>query len=134
MDHAVARTDSHGEGLPGAGGVAGFDADIPGGGDLLPFLRGGKGRPHEALYWRAGKARAVRKGKWKLVEFGEEFTGLYDLSLDVGETRDLSGERPEVLRELREAWAGWSRQMSPPAWPPRYRKLTVNGKELNWEL
>jgi arylsulfatase A-like enzyme len=102
--------------------------------DLLPFLRGGKGRPHEALFWRAGKARAVRKGKWKLVEFGEEFTGLYDLSLDVGETRDLSGERPEVLRELREAWAGWSRQMSPPAWPPRYRKLTVNGKELNWEL
>jgi len=114
--------------------AAGLKAPAVDGVDLLPYLRGRKGRPHEALFWRAGKARAVRKGKWKLVEFGEEFTGLYDLSVDLGETRDLSREQPGVLRELREAWAGWSRQMSPPAWPPRYRKLTVNGKELNWEL
>ncbi len=114
--------------------AAGVKAPGVDGVDLLPFLRGGKAKPHDALFWRAGKARAVRKGKWKLVEFGDEFSGLYDLSVDVGETRDLSGSRPEVLRELREAWAGWSRQMSAPAWPPRFRKLTVNGKELNWEL
>jgi arylsulfatase A-like enzyme len=120
--------------LPTFLAAAGVPAPPSDGVDLLPFLRGARGRPHEALFWRAGKARAVRKGKWKLVEFGEEFTGLYDLNADVGEKEDLSRERPEVLRELRDAWAAWSRQMKPPAWPPRYRKLTVNGKELNWEL
>lgn len=54
--------------------------------DLVPYLRGTKGqRPQEAWFWRAGQPRTVRQGKWQLMEFGQEFTGRYD----------LSGERPE---------------------------------------
>lgn len=103
--------------------------------DLLPFLNGRqKTAPHQTLFWRGGKARAVRRGQWKLLEFGTEHTKLYDLSQDLGETNDLSAQRPEIVRELRAAWQGWSNDMKPAAWPPRYRKLTVNGVELNWEL
>jgi arylsulfatase A-like enzyme len=101
--------------------------------NLLPFLRN-NALPHEALFWRGGNGRAVRKGQWKLVEFGDEFSGLYDLASDIGERNDLSNKRPEVLRELRAAWKQWSSRMAKPAWPPRSRKITVNGVTLNWEL
>jgi arylsulfatase A-like enzyme len=102
--------------------------------NLLPLLRPGAKPAPRTLFWRAGQARAVRRGPWKLVEFGNEFTGLYNLADDLGETRDRSREQPALLAELRAAWAAWSRQMGSPAWPPRHRKLTVNGRELNWEL
>lgn len=120
--------------LPTFLAAAGIRSDIPFDGvNLLPFL-GGKGTPHEALFWRSGEVRAVRKGKWKLVEFGKEFTGLYDLEKDLGERDDVSASNPEVLRELREAWTKWSAQMAPPAWPPRFRKLTINARPLTWPL
>jgi len=103
--------------------------------DLVPYLTGKRpGAPHDALYWRGGKARAVRMGKWKLIEFGENYSKLYDLSADIGEKNDLSAKHPEVVTELRRSWKAWSDQMMAPRWPPRYRELTVNGEKLNWEL
>ena len=71
--------------------------------------------PPRTLFWRAGQARAVRRGPWKLVEFGDEFTGLYNLADDLGETRDRSREQPALLAELRAARAAWSKQMNNPA-------------------
>ncbi len=102
--------------------------------DLLPFVKGGAGVPHASLFWRGGKARAVRKGKWKLLEFGEDFSRLYDLEADLGEKSDVSARHPDVVRGLREEWRAWSAKMKPAAWPPRYRELTVNGVSINWEL
>ncbi|MBL8211128.1 MAG: sulfatase-like hydrolase/transferase [Bryobacterales bacterium] len=103
--------------------------------DLLPYVNGAKtGEPHPVLYWRGGKARAIRKGKWKLLEFGDNYTKLYDLSKDLGEHDDVSSKNPDVLKELRGLWQQWSNQMMAPRWPPRYRELTVNGEKLNWEL
>jgi len=43
--------------------------------------------------------RAVVRGQWKLCEVAGELQ-LFDLSSDPGETRDLSGERPELILEL----------------------------------
>lgn len=118
-----------------AAGVAPQPAIEFDGVDLAPYLNGrGAGKPHDALFWRGGQARAVRKGKWKLLEFGERYTRLFDLEADLGETKDLSAKHPEVVRELRTAWQGWSSQMEKPAWPPRFREVTVNGETLNWEL
>ncbi len=101
--------------------------------NLLPFLNGA-GTPHESLFWRGGNGRAARKGKWKLVEFGDRFSQLCDLDADIGERNDVSAKHPEVAKDLRAAWKQWSDQMAKPAWPPRYRELTVNGVTLNWEL
>jgi arylsulfatase len=102
--------------------------------DLLPYLKGGTGEPHHALFWRGGKARAVRKGKWKLLEFGDGLSRLYDLEADLGEKTDVSARHPGVVRDLREQWRTWSAGMKPAAWPPRYRELTVNGVSIDWEL
>jgi arylsulfatase A-like enzyme len=101
--------------------------------NLIPFLTNGAS-PHEALFWRAGQGRAVRKGKWKLVEFGDRFSQLFDLESDLGERSDLSAKHPEVVKDLRAAWKKWSDEMAKPAWPPRFREITVNGVRLNWEL
>jgi arylsulfatase A-like enzyme len=102
--------------------------------DLLPWLNGRNGTPHDALFWRAGQGRAARIGNWKLVEFGDRYSRLYDLAKDMGEKHDLSTSNPEQARRLREAWKAWSAQMKPAAWPPRYREVTVNGHTINWEL
>ncbi len=102
--------------------------------NLLPFLNGGSGAPHDVLYWRGGKGRAVRKGKWKLLEFGDNYTKLFDLQADIGEKKDVSAANPDVVRELKSAWTAWSNTMAKPGWPPRYREVTVNGDRLNWEL
>ncbi len=103
--------------------------------DLMPFLTGKNSQPpHEALFWRGGKGRAVRMGKWKLVQFGDNYSKLYDLSTDIGEKNDLSAQNPKMVQQLLSAWTRWSESMAQPRWPARYRKITINGQELVWEL
>ena len=101
--------------------------------NLLPFLTN-NATPHEVLFWRGGQGRAVRKGKWKLLEFGDQLSQLFDLEADLGERNDLSAKHPEIVKDLRAAWKKWSDEMAKPAWPPRSRDITVNGLKLNWEL
>ena len=97
-------------------GVAPDPERPPDGVDLDPFLRGeAAGDPHEALFWRQWApdaedyARAVRAGRWKLVYdavSGE--SGLYDLSIDPGETRDRSAAEPETAARLLRLWNDWN--------------------------
>lgn len=118
-----------------AAGIPLPSAKVFDGVNLLPYLTGkDKQAPHDILFWRAGSARAVRKGKWKLLEFGDSYTKLFDLAEDLGETKDLSAQRPDIVKELQISWKNWSNSMRPAAWPPRYRKATVNGDTLNWEI
>ena len=62
------------------------------------------------------------------------FSGLYDLESDIGERRYVSATSPAAVKELRAAWKQWSDQMARPACPPRFREVTVDGVNLNWEL
>ncbi|MGH9658779.1 MAG: sulfatase-like hydrolase/transferase [Bryobacteraceae bacterium] len=118
--------------LAAAGISPGADFD---GVDLAPYFNGERrSAPHDALFWRGGKGRAVRRGKWKLVEFGDDYSRLYDLTTDLGEKHDLAARHPEVARDLRAAWNAWSAQMKAPRWPARTRDVTVNGQTLTWEL
>ena len=44
---------------------------------------------------------SIRLGNWKLVKLYESGkTFLYDLSTDIGESKDRSADQPETLREL----------------------------------
>jgi arylsulfatase A len=60
------------------------------------------------LYWafhEKGGRVAVRKDDWKLVKYNVDKDAdakweLYDLSKDVGESRDVASRYPEVVREL----------------------------------
>ena len=71
---------------------------------MLPQLKGeSTAAPHEALYWRFGPQKAIRRGQWKLVDW-RDFTEkknsgwqLYDLSNDIGEERDLAAAQPRAF-------------------------------------
>ena len=84
------------------------------GGSLLPVLtHGGRGkveRGTESLVWYYSAYRnhkhvapqaAIRRGNHKLIwEFESNQTRLFDLSLDIGETTDLSRFRKEVAQDI----------------------------------
>ncbi len=110
--------------LPTATAVAGIPP-VEGidGVDLLPHLYGANpAAPHEALFWRFGSQAAVRRGNWKLVrsrDFAAKVTTgweLYDLASDVGESRDLAAQRPELVAELTRAWEKWNGKNITPRW------------------
>ncbi len=85
---------------------------IPGGLDGISFaptlLRSGSQRLHDHLFWgfyERGGRLAVRKGKWKLVKYDIDMSPqgpweLYDLSNDIGETKNLASRRPEIVESL----------------------------------
>lgn len=87
--------------------------------NLLPHLTGKDDRlPHPALYWRYGDHHAVRSGSWKLTVPAVDPPGLYDLSADVGESKDLSAAQPEKLLELTRLYEAWNAELPEPIWPP----------------
>jgi arylsulfatase len=57
----------------------------------------------------------VRQGNYKAVSvaapYGDGKWRLYDLAADPGETRDLSPEQPQKLKELQAAWEGYSKDV-----------------------
>ena len=90
--------------------------------------------PHETLFWSNGPNRATRFGNWKLIIAGEH-KFLFDLKNDIGETKNLVKQYPEMVQKLENSLNQWQEQMKPPAWPskPNRRKVNIDGVlyELN---
>lgn len=115
VKHPVSALDV----LPTALAAAGIVPEKPpafDGVDLLPYLAGErKAAPHEALFWRMGRQSAVRAGNYKLVDI-RGAKGLYDLSADVGESKDLSASQPGVVERLETMYADWEKGTVPAKW------------------
>jgi len=74
--------------------------------------------PHEVLHWTTGNSWAVREGDWKLLGNPRE-TGandaaasaeplfLADLAGDLGETKNLAADHPDVVRRLKSLHEAW---------------------------
>jgi arylsulfatase A-like enzyme len=73
--------------------------------------------PHDWLHWQLGDQWAVRQGDWKLVMNPRDLGGpepteeiklfLANLADDIGESKNLAGEQPDVveaLTKLHETW------------------------------
>jgi len=86
--------------------------------DLMPFLNGDTATPHTTLFWEYGKQWAIRQGQWKLTyafptkQAKTPVLGLYDLSQDVAETKDLSADQGERVRQLQALWQTWRTSVS----------------------
>jgi len=81
--------------------------------DIRPLMSGAEGAktPHEVFfYYRLDHLEAVRSGPWKLMlERGRQGAGagaprlpaeLYNLQTDIGETRNVAAEHPDVVARL----------------------------------
>ena len=79
--------------------------------DWWPVLRDRQPSPRREAFWQRKDWIAARVDHWKWVEMGDRGGGLFDLSQDIGERHDLSGERPEVLAMVRDRYQAWLRQM-----------------------
>ncbi|MBG86794.1 MAG: N-acetylgalactosamine-4-sulfatase [Verrucomicrobiales bacterium] len=92
--------------------------------NLIPYLTGKKtGRPHDKLFWRIGNRAAIRSGDWKLLRNPRRGQGndweLYNLSKDIGETKNLATTEPEIASRLRHEWEELNGDMIDPVWDPR---------------
>ncbi|MCK5001235.1 MAG: sulfatase-like hydrolase/transferase, partial [Anaerohalosphaera sp.] len=69
---------------------------------LLPEFLGqpAKQKQHEYLYWELGKQQAIRMGDIKAVRRNLGKVQIYDLKNDIGETKDIAEERPELLAKM----------------------------------
>ena len=78
--------------------------------DMLPVLRGEKKSSRTEMFWQHRGDCAARVGNWKWVE-SSQGGGLFDLSTDVGETKDLSAEKPDDLAHVKARFAAWRAEM-----------------------
>jgi arylsulfatase A-like enzyme len=82
---------------------------------LLPVFEGKPLKTHENLVWELlldghwknhsyrGFRQAIRSGRWKAVRYGtSEDIELYDLSVDMGESKNIASEHPDVVRQMKE--------------------------------
>ena len=98
--------------------LAGYtaDSDREDGIDLLPYLTGKQKAQPRPLFWRRksgpirrvkNPGRAVRRGKWKLLEMGDGERYLFDLSKDIAEKENLIDKYPDLARDLSNALDAW---------------------------
>ncbi len=123
FDNPVIQLDFHPTALAAAG-IEAKDAKLDGV-NLLPHLEGKVTTPpHETLYWRFGDQMAIRHGNLKLVQGrGVEQRMLFDLATDIGEQKDLSSDKPEVVKDLTAKYDAWTSTLEQPRWGQPNRAL-----------
>ncbi|MCB1062753.1 MAG: sulfatase-like hydrolase/transferase [Verrucomicrobiae bacterium] len=75
--------------------------------DWWSTLRGETESPRKEMFWKRRDQRAARVGDWKWVDMGAGAGGLFDLSQDIGETNDLSKEKPDILKMVKDKYNAW---------------------------
>ncbi|MGI8982273.1 MAG: sulfatase [Pirellulaceae bacterium] len=121
-DQPVIQLDFHPTALAAAGLVRAVKEQTDpklDGVDLLPHLLGEVTTPpHDALYWRFGEQAAIRSGNHKLVKArgGSGDWELYDLSADIGETKNLTADKPDLAKELLAKYDAWNSSNIKPLW------------------
>jgi len=73
---------------------------------FLPTLTGSAQHSHDFLFWQYQSKIAVRKGRWKGVITGKgKPMELYDLSADIGETKNLAPQKKDLVTYLNQCIA-----------------------------
>ena len=78
--------------------------------DMLPVLEGKAKSQRTEMFWERRLDKAARVGNYKWIE-SEAGSGLFDLAADLGETHDLSQEKPDVLAAMKVKFAAWRKAM-----------------------
>jgi arylsulfatase A-like enzyme len=101
--------------------------------NILAHLLGEAKTPPPVRQWSqscgGGATWAVRKGQYKLVHLAAGAEQLYDLDADIAEVKDLAGEKPDLVEQLRKGHDAWNAEMIAPRWEsPRPAAKKAAGK------
>jgi arylsulfatase A-like enzyme len=121
--------------MSGAKPPQGYETD---GLSQLAHFKGGEAPVRDAFYWELHESdhpiQAARFGNWKAVRNGtDKPIEIYDLGTDTAESRDLSGDRPDLLKRAENIFADSHRP--DPHWPLDLlsRELLKSGDEA-WKI
>ena len=71
--------------------------------------------PDEAIGWEYNNFKAIRIGDYKATwiskPFGPSEWQVFDLSVDPGESKDLSSQKPKLKRRLIDAWDEYAKSV-----------------------
>ncbi len=70
----------------------------------------------EPIFWEHEGNKAVRDGKWKLVQRHKTAWQLFDMEADRTEQHDLSKQHPEIASRLEATWTGWAQRAYVDEW------------------
>ena len=127
--------------FPTAAALAG--AKLPGGlkldgVNIVPHLAGEAKQPaHPVLHWRTGGGAtwAIREGRYKLLQAAKDAAPqLYDLQSDIGESKDIAPEKPELVAKLKQGHEAWNAELvspifeSPKAAPRKLKREAAQKK------
>jgi arylsulfatase A-like enzyme len=98
--------------------IAAAGASIPAqyeGIDLMPILERRAPKVERTFFWRSAPnsnrtQQAVRQGDWKLVVDANHML-LFNVREDISERRDLTAQRPDIVRRLRTLLTDWGRSV-----------------------
>jgi arylsulfatase A-like enzyme len=91
---------------------------------LLPLLEGKMTERPSPIGFMGGDGPALSDNRYKLVA-GKGRKQLYDLTEDLGETKDLAAEKPDVVEKMGEALDAWVASVHRSASGADYRKQPV---------
>ena len=88
------------------------DIDIPenlklNGVNVAPQILRNEPLSSRSVCWKIGNEKAIRKGKWKLCMFENSKFELYDLFMDVGESKNLANANPAIVEKLLTEYNEW---------------------------
>ncbi|MBK1856258.1 sulfatase-like hydrolase/transferase [Verrucomicrobiaceae bacterium 5K15] len=92
---------------------------------MLPLMTGkAASLPERTLHWRQHGPEgsiSLRRGKWKLIH-NRGIEGatpeLYDLENDLGESKNVAAQNPELVKSLLSDMKQWESQLQDPLWGP----------------
>lgn len=84
---------------------------------LRPAFEGKPLDRHQPIFWEHEGNKAVRDGKWKLVQKWRGPWELYDMEADRTELHDLASVHPDVVARLEAAWKAWQDRAFVDEWP-----------------
>lgn len=89
--------------------------------NIIPYLTGEKkGEPHKYLFWRKWEqgAMAVIRGNFKLLKNNKQSDfELYNLKIDISESNNLIGTKPNLEKDLKEKWNIWNKGLKDRYYP-----------------
>jgi arylsulfatase len=83
---------------------------------LRPAFEGKPLDRQQPIFWEHEGNKAVRDGKWKLVQKWRGPWELYDMEADRTELHDLAAMHPDVTARLATAWKSWQQRAFVDEW------------------